>query len=609
MVANGISQSLHKLSKQRTAPLILELDLSDGLLESRPADPIAALASRQQPTITDVVAGLRLAREDDRVKALVVKLGGRPIGLAIVQELREAVKAFGAAGKPTFAWAETFGEFGPGNVPYYLATAFDTIYLQPSGDLWLTGLAVERVFLRGTLDKLGVEFEVGARHEFKSAAEQLTQRGYSEPAREAARRMAESVTEQLTQAIAGRLTISADEVSGLFDQGQFLAEQALSAGLVDALGYRDEVYAALRKQVKATDETVLLYLSRYQRFKELTNRLRQLPARGLPPRPEPSVALIKATGTIRRGRNGRGGPVGGGSAMGSDSITAMLRMATADPHIKAIVLRVNSPGGSYVASDSIWREVVRARNAGKPVVACMSDVAASGGYFISMAADAIVAQPGTITGSIGVIAAKPVLSGVYDKAGISTDSVVLGKHAGIFSTAHPYTDEDWRLVDAWLDRIYADFTGKVAAGRNLTADRVHELARGRVWTGADAHERGLVDELGGIEEATAIARRRAGLPASAPLVTYPRLGPLDRIRPASSSEDRRAAASVAAAPLTGLASIAAGQSLLANPLALAATAAGASLLAESWGPVWEAAASCGLPAAGPLLLPGSWTFH
>src|SRR6185437_4900001 len=225
------------------------------------------------------------------------------------------------------------------------------------------------------------------------------------------------------------------------------------------------------------------------------------------------------------------------------------------------------------------------------------DVAASGGYFISMAADSIFAQPGTVTGSIGVINAKPVLSEAYGKAGISTDSVVLGKHAGMFSMAHPFSSEEWALVDAWLDRIYADFTGKVAAGRGMTAERVHELARGRVWTGADARASGLVDELGGIDEAAAIARRRAGLPATAPLVPFPRLGPLDRIRPASNSEDRRAAASTGAGPLGELAG------------ALIATPPIAALFAESWGTVWQAAASCGLPPSGPLLLPGTWTFH
>jgi protease IV len=590
-LAGPLAGPLGKLARQRTAPLILELDLTDGVIETRPSDPLSQIMTRHQPTIIDVLAGIKTARTDDRVKALVVKVGGKPIGLGVVQELREAVKRFRASGKPTWAWAETFGEFSAGNVTYYLATAFDTIFLQPSGDVGLTGLAIERAFLRGTLDNLGVQMEVGARHEYKSAAEQLTERGFSGPAREATEQVARSVTAQLTEAIAEHLSISPEDAGRLINGGPYLAEQALANRLVDALGYRDEVYAAVRKQVG--NDPVLLYLGRYHRSKELANRAKQLTT----PRQD-VVALIQATGAIRRGRNGRS-PLTG-TAMGSDSITAALRAATADPHVKAIVLRVNSPGGSYVASDAIWREVVRTRNAGKPVVVSMSDVAASGGYFISMAADAIIAQPGTVTGSIGVISGKPVLTDMLGKAGVTTDSVVLGEHAAMFSTSRPFSSEEWQIVDAWLDRIYADFTGKAAAGRGLSAERVHELARGRVWTGADAQERKLVDELGGVEEAVDIARRRAGLPATAPLVHYPKLGPLDRIRPAASSEDRRAAAAFAAAgPLTELANL--------GPAA--ATAAGASLLAESWGPVWQLAARCGLPAAGPLLLPGSWTFH
>jgi protease IV len=587
---SALISQLTKFTRQRTAPLILELDLTDGVIENRPSDPVSALMTRHQAAITDIVAALKLARADDRVKALVVKLGGKPIGLGIVQELREAVKRFGAAGKPTIAWADTFGEFSPGNVPYYLATAFETIFLQPSGDVMLNGLAVERRFLRGALDKLGVAMQVGTRHEYKSAAEQLTEHGFSGPAREATERITESVTEQIAAAIAERAKISAAEARRLIDSGPYLADQAVAAGLVDALGYRDEVYSAVRKQAaEATGtEPELLYLGRYHRSRELASRAKQLASGQLSgmltgtasgPRPA-AVALIHATGAIRRGRSGRSPMTG--TAVGSDSLTAALRAATADPHIKAIVLRVNSPGGSYVASDAIWREVVRTRSAGKPVVVSMSDVAASGGYYIAMAADTICAQPGTVTGSIGVLSGKPVLGDALGRAGVTTDSVVTSDHAAMFSLAQPFSDDEWTLVNDWLDRIYADFTGKVAAARGMSAERVHELARGRVWTGADAHEHGLVDEVGGLEDAAGIARRRAGLPESAPLVPFPRLSPIDRLRPAASSEDRRAAAQ-AASPAT--------------------------VLAENWGPVWQLAARYGLPVGGPLMLPGSWTFH
>jgi protease IV len=573
-----IAARLAKLRQQRTAPLILELDLTDGIAETRPADPVSAVLARHRLVLSDVLDGLRRARADDRVRALVAKVGGRPIGLAVVQELRRAIREFSDAGKATVAWAESFGEFSAGNVTYYLATAFDTISLQPSGDLGLTGIAVERVFLRGALDKLGADFQVAKRHEYKSAAEQLTERGFSGPAREETERLTASVTEQLAGAIAERRRLTREQVSELIDRGPFLATQALDAGLVDSLGYRDEVYANVRQRAGA--DATLQYLGRYQRSRALAERARKLPAWH-----EPIVALIYATGPIRRGRSGRG-PLSGG-AMGSDTIAAAIRSATADDQVRAIVLRVNSPGGSYVASDTIWREVVRARAAGKPVVVSMGDVAASGGYFISMAADVIVAQPGTVTGSIGVLSGKAVLGEALGRAGVTSDSIVQGAHSAMFSQLRPFTPDEWTLVNDWLDHIYADFTGKVADGRGMTAERVHELARGRVWTGADALANGLVDELGGLDRAVAVARGRAGLPTTAPLRAYPRVRPVDRLRPAASSESRGAAAASLGA-----------QNLLAQ-----------NLLTESWGPAWRLAARAGLSPHGPLALPGSWTFE
>src|SRR5450755_1729264 len=569
MAESMLADQVAKLRQRRTAPLILELDLSDGLGEERPADPVSAVLARRRLVLADVLDGLRRARNDQRVKALIAKVGGRPIGLAMVQELRHAIEEFRDAGKLTVAWAESFGEFSAGNVPYYLATAFETVYLQPSGDLGLTGMAVERRFYRDAMDRLGVEFQVAKRHEYKSAAEQVTETGFTGPAREASERIAESVTGQLASAIAERRRIPPERVRELIDRGPFLGTQALQAGLVDQLGYRDEVYSSIRK--RAGQDAITQYVSRYQHARVLAERARKLPAR-LPAPRERSVALIYATGPIRRGRSGRG-PLSGG-AMGSDTIAGALRSAIADDQVRALVLRVNSPGGSYGASDTIWREVVRARAEGKPVVVSMGDVAASGGYFISMAADAIVAQPGTITGSIGVLSGKPVVSQLLSRIGVTTDSITEGAHSAMFSTSRPFSEEEWALVNNWLDHIYADFTGKVAAGRGLSADRVHELARGRVWTGADARERGLVDEIGGLDRAAAIARSRAGLPVSAQLRGFPRAKPMDRLRPPSSSDSQSGA-----------------------------------LLAESWGPVWRLAAQAGLPPYGPLILPGSWIFE
>jgi len=566
-LARQLTEQVSRLRQRQTAPLILELDLTDGLAEGPVTDPLSALMSRRRMRLPDIIEGLHRARQDDRVRALVVKVGGGRIGLARMQEIREAVTEFRESGKLTVAWSETFGEFTHGNVPYYLATAFGRIYLQPSGTVGLTGITVEQLFLHDALAKAGITFQSAKRHEYKSAADNLTERGFTGPTREAVERLAVSVAEQITAAVAERRGKTAEAARALLDRGPFLAEDALAEGLVDALGYRDEVYADVRKEAGA--DAILQYVARYQRAHALAQRARKLPN----PR-ERFVAVIYATGPIRQGRSNRG-PLSGCS-IGSDTVAAALRSATSDERVRAVLLRVNSPGGSAVASDTIWREVVRTRAAGKPVVVSMGDVAASGGYYISMAADVIVAQPGTLTGSIGVIMGKPVFEEAFGRVGITTDSVSVGTGAAMFAPTHPFSQDEWQRINIWLDAVYRDFTQKVASGRRMTVERVHEIARGRVWTGADAARNGLVDELGGMAAAAEIARRRAGLPADAPLRVFPRLTPLDQLRPPESSESRPAA----------------------SVLDLG--------FAAAWGPAWRLAARAGLPPYGPLMLPGRW---
>src|SRR6516162_2947664 len=567
-LARQLTEQVTRLRQHQTAPLILELDLTDGIGEGPVTDPLSAILSRRRVRLPDVIEGLRRAGEDDRVRALVVKVGGGRIGLARMQELREAVSEFRESGKLTVAWSETFGEFTHGNVPYYLATAFDRIYLQPSGSVGLTGVAVEQLFLHDALAKAGVAFQSAKRYEYKSAADNLTERGFTGPTREAAERLAASVAEQITAAIAERRGKTPEQARALLDRGPFLAEDALAEGLVDALAYRDEVYADVRKE--AGPEAILQYVARYQRSHALAQRAKKLPN----PR-ERFVAVIYASGPLKQGRSGRS-PLGG-SSIGSDTVAAALRSATSDERVRAVLLRVNSPGGSAVASDTIWREVVRIRAAGKPVVVSMGDVAASGGYYISMAADVIVAQPGTLTGSIGVIMGKPVFEEALGRIGITTDSVAEGARARMLAPTHPFTQDEWDRINAWLDVVYQEFITKAAEGRRMPVERMHELARGRVWTGADAAGNALVDELGGMAAAAEIARRRAGLPADAPLRIWPRLSPLDQLRPPESSE--------------------------ARPAAAAALGFG---FADGWGPAWRLAAWAGLPPYGPLMLPGAW---
>jgi protease-4 len=576
--ARQITQ-ITRLHQRRNTPLILELDLTQGITEGPAADPLNAFLTRNRLRLGDLLAGLRRASDDDRVQALIAKVGGQPIGLATVQELREAIGRFRAAGKLAYAWSESFGEFGQGNSPYYLATAFDKIYLQPSGSLGLTGVVVEQVFLRSALDKIGVNFEAGARREYKTAAHQLTEQGFTEAAREETQHLAASIASQLTTAIADRRGKTTDEARALLDRGPFLPQQALAEGLVDVLGYRDEAYAAIRQ--KTGPDAALQFLARYQRSNQLAQRARKLPN----PR-ERFVAVIYATGPIRLGRSGRA-PMGG-TWMGSDTIAAALRAASADERAGAILLRVNSPGGSATASDSIWREVVRARASGTPVVVSMGDVAASGGYYISMAADEIITQPGTLTGSIGVVVGKPVFEELMGRAGLTTDRVSEGAHGRMFAPTHPFSDDEWSIVNSWLDQIYADFTGKVASGRSMTGSDVEAVARGRVWTGIDAVGNGLADGLGGLAEAAEAARRRGGLAVDAPLRLFPHVGPLDQLRQRENSEDK-AAALPSALPFGG------GLPGLAQ-----------SGLAAVLGGLPGGLGQLAWPAAGPLMMPGYW---
>lgn len=404
-----LTEQFTRLRQRATAPLILEIDLTDGLAERPVTDLLSGVIAFRKTRLSDVLDGLKKARDDDRVRAVVAKVGGgQSIGLAKSQEIRDAIASFRQSGKLTVAWAETFGEFTHGNLPYYLATAFDKIYLQPSGSVGVTGIAIEQLFLHDALAKAGIDFQSAKRHEYKSAADNLTERGFTGPAREAAERLTESVTEQIAAAIAERRGKTPEQARELLSNGPFLATQAKTDGLVDELAYRDEVYKDVRQT--AGDGAILLYIARYARLAALTQKARRLPRN---PR-ENFVALIHANGPIKHGRSGRG-PMGDGP-MGSDTVSAALRAAGEEKNAKAVLLRVNSPGGSYTASDTIWREVNRIREQGKPVVVSMGDVAASGGYFISMAADVIVALPGTLTGSIGVILGKPVFAQLLDRA-------------------------------------------------------------------------------------------------------------------------------------------------------------------------------------------------
>ena len=383
---------------------ILEVDFEQGVTEAIPNDPVARLLLGKKPIVRDIVEALERAGTDKRVAGLVARVGEGEMSLAQVQEIRDAVIAFRATGKFALAFAETFGEFSRGNRAYCLATAFDQVYMQPSGDLGLNGLIAERFFLRGSLDKLGLTPRLDHRYEYKNAMNILTERKFTDAHREATTKVMESQFGQIVRAIAGARKMSEDDVRAAIDRGPYLGPEALDAKLVDALAYRDEVYEKAKD--RAGKKAKFLALGKY------------LERAGRPHEKGAVIALIYAVGEIKRGKSGFD-PVFQSVTLGADDLSAALRAATQDKEVKAILLRVDSPGGSYVASDTIWRAVSRARQAGKPVVVSMGAVAGSGGYFISMPADKIVAQPATLTASIGVVSGKFLTTNFWDKLGIS----------------------------------------------------------------------------------------------------------------------------------------------------------------------------------------------
>lgn len=559
--------SLKRFAPGPKAPVVLELDLTEGVVDENPGDPLGQLLNRRKQHYLEVIEGVRRGARDPHVAALVVRVDAHSFHTARAQELRDCIADFRSTGKTAVAWADTFGEAGNGNLPYYIATAFSQVIMAPTGVLGLTGMQWQQVFVKGAVDKLDVEFEVGRRHEYKSAMDTYTETGFTDAHREAVDTILESVNSQLVGAISRTRGLTEERVRELVDRGPILADEALETGLVDRLGYRDQVYADLLGEVEREHgaEPHLQFVTRYHRRHALQLHPRAAGGPGY-------IAVISAGGAIMLGKSRRSA-LSGGTVMGSDTVGAAFRAARQDPQVKGVVFRVDSGGGSAVASDLIRRESELTRQAGKPVVTTMGGVAGSGGYYVALGSDAIVAQPGTITGSIGVITGKAIYGRLMERLGVTTDSVTRGEHAGMFAPERRFTESEWERVNTLLDSIYDDFVAKVARARGRTWDEIHEVAKGRIWTGADARERGLVDELGGLETAIRLVRDRVGAGAL-PVRGFPRANPLDRLRRHESSEDLSAAD-----PETTL---------------------------SPWGALADVAAHLGLPEAGPLTMPGHW---
>ncbi|RVU34227.1 signal peptide peptidase SppA [Hwanghaeella grinnelliae] len=501
-VVAGIVFLVTQSPQQATVPerAVLWLDLNQPVVEK----PVQTLFGKTDGlTMIDMVAALDRARTDDRIKGVVAVMGGAPISMAQAQELADAIRAFRASGKFTLAYAEDLGSVWNGTVDYLLAGAFEELWLQPSGGVGVAGLALETPFFRGAFEKIGVSPQFEQRHEYKGGIDPFVETGMTPAIRESYHRLLGSWTDQLRAAYLedGRLAKSSS-IEVLFNGGPYLAKEALALGLVDKLAYWDEVEAFLDDRLGPESDSV----------SPAQYNLAVAAEMSLPP-DAPRIALVYGEGAIMPDQPG-GNALFGARGFSPYDVADALADAREDDNIDAVVFRVDSPGGAYGPSDAVWREVARLREAGKPVIAVMGSVAASGGYFVSMQADRVLALPGTITGSIGVYSGKFATMGLWEKLGVRWERVRVGQNAAIWSGISEFSQSERERFRAGVDFVYEDFTQKVAAARGLSAGSLDAAARGRIWTGRDAMKVGLIDGFGGLLEAIAQAKEMAGFDRS-----------------------------------------------------------------------------------------------
>ena len=477
---------------------VLVLRVSGALPDYSPDDPFKSVFGGPDQSLTGLIMQFKKAKVDNRIKAILLDINMPAVGWAKAEEIRDAITDFRSSGKPVYA----FIEFGL-NVEYYIATACDKIIVPPPGALFINGLAAEVMFFRGSLDKLGVYPDIYQIGKYKTVGNMFTQKEMTDAHREFINEMLDDLYNRFVNTIAQSRKKSPDEVRAMIDNAPYNGIKAKDAGLIDDAVYRDEVEKQLKKLLgyKDTDTFPAVRGVDY----------REVSPESLGLNKGERIAVIYASGDIYSGSS-QNRPWGGQS-VGSDTVVKALNDAAADNTIKAIVLRVDSPGGSGLASDVICH-AVEVANAKKPVVVSMGDLAASGGYYISATASKILAQPSTITGSIGVVAGKPVMRGFYDWLGISNEYVLRGKTAGMFRETEKFSDEERVKFEEWVKTTYyQDFVPKVAKGRKQDPQYIDSVGQGRVWTGAQAKDRHLVDEFGGLDRAVDVAKQLAKIPA------------------------------------------------------------------------------------------------
>ncbi|MGC8745330.1 MAG: signal peptide peptidase SppA [Candidatus Saccharicenans sp.] len=479
----------------------LEINLSGQLEEYSPTIPFMEYLQGPVVSLYDTWMNLRKAAVDPRIKAVVLKFGLLEADWAKIEELRQAVINFKKSGKPIVAY---FEESPEANKEYYLATACNKIILHPLGWLGINGLAAYVPFFKGTLDKLGIKAEFEHIEEYKTAYNQFTENGFTPAHQEMMESIYNDIFSRYLKEISLARNKSPEEMKKLLDHGYFQGKEALNAGLVDNLAYEDQLLDVLNfKEVKALSK---IDNGRYARIEPSSFGLNV----------GQKIALIYASGTILSGEEEV-------VALGSETFDRWVQSASKDKSIAAIVVRIDSPGGSAVGADTIWHELIKARKE-KPVIISMSGLAGSGGYWMALGGSKIIAQPQTLTGSIGVIAGKFSFEGLMKKLGINTERIVIGKEADAFTIYREFTPEEKKILKDQLQGIYQQFLQRVSSARNMSPEEVNRIGRGRVWTGNQAKSLNLIDDLGGLDAAIEAAKKMAGisLQQEVELVVWPK---------------------------------------------------------------------------------------
>jgi protease-4 len=484
---------------------VLVLRLSGEIPEKPPVElPDFLGGGRPALTVSNIWMTLRMAAADYHVKAVVLEPDGLVAGWAKLEEIRADVEQFRKSGKPVFAYLRT-----PTTRDYYIALAADRIFSGPEEPLMLKGLRAEMMYFKKTLDKIGVGVDVEHAGKYKDFGDMFTRSDMSPETREVMTSVVDDLYGNLVAKIADARKKSPAEVQAIIDQGPFTARQALKAGLVDQLSFEDEMWSALKDKLHS-GEPIKVSADKYVKVPPADA--------GLPGKSR--IALVIGEGDIVRGSSDDNGA--DESTLTSNGFDKLLIQVAGDSSIKGVIVRIDSPGGEVTASDDIWRQM-NLLSKKKPTVISMSDLAASGGYYMALTGDSIVAEPGTLTGSIGVVFGKPNLHGLYDKLGVTKDSIQRGKHADIDSDYTSLTPEERDKLRQGIDESYQDFLSKVANARHHSVDEIDAVAQGRVWLGSQAKSRGLVDELGGLDTAIGLVKKKANIPAGeqVTLVTYP----------------------------------------------------------------------------------------